>query len=184
MRQDGLELIEVLTGDADGTSQCRGDQVGLEQVEKGLRRLLDAGVFAVEGGDEDGLGAERVELGVHGALREGDHLELRQVVRHGLRAVLEYKGDGEFALDNGVKLGSTRMYVRCVETAGAKEPESDAGAGADESGELFAIRFDGRTALTLCYGGRRRVEEVVDEVGGLEQVYAVFFGGGEYEMRY
>lgn len=73
--------------------------------------------------------------------------------------------------------------MRCVEAAGAKETEGDAGAGADQGGELFAIRLYSRSSLAFCYGGRGWVEEIVDEVGGFEKVYAIFFCGGEDELR-
>lgn len=64
----GSELFEILAIDTGGESQGRVDDTGI-QGEKVLRNLRAPRVFAVEGADEDGPFAPRVELIVDGALR-------------------------------------------------------------------------------------------------------------------
>lgn len=102
LRQDGFELVDILTGNADRSPKGGGEEVRLQQIEKRLRGLLDSGIFAVKGGDEDGFGAQGVEFGVHGALGEDGHLVLREFVGYGLGAVFEREGGGQFALDDRV----------------------------------------------------------------------------------
>ena len=89
-RDQAPDLIHVLPGKRI-LPQSRLDNVIIEPEER-LRRLLHAGIFAREAGDEDRVVAVWVELGVDGALREDGHLVRVESVGYAVGAVLE----GEF----------------------------------------------------------------------------------------
>ena len=100
-----------------------------------MGRLLGARVGAGEGGDEGGILAGRVELGVQGALREDGHLVLLEPVGNDAGVVLGHHLRVDGAVDDEVELGAARVRVWRVEAAGAEEAHRDGGVLADEGWE-------------------------------------------------
>lgn len=145
------------------------------EIVQSLRRLLDAWVLGGEAGDEDGVGAVWVPLGVDGALGEDGHLVLVEAVADQGGAVLEDVLGPQGALDDDVDLGGARVRVRGVEAAGTDEAEGHADAVAYQGREVLAVGLDGVPSVAGRDGRAERwVVEVVQVVAGVgEEVETV-----------
>ena len=130
-----MALVLVDVNAINGVSAERTREDVATEVEVGLSNLLDTGVLIVEASDEGGVGAEGVELSVHGALREDGHLILSEVVDDGFEAILKGELSNESSLNYHVDLGRARVDVGSVETAGAEETKSHGDIGASQGRE-------------------------------------------------
>ena len=173
-----LALILVNISAVDGVSAERARNDVAAEVEVGLSNLLDTGVLASEASDEGRVGAEGVELGVHGTLGEDGHLVLGEVVDDGVETVLQGEFGNESALHHDVDLRRARVDVGSVEAAGAEETKSHGDTGTRQGGESLAIGLDSVATSTDgvgCVG--LGFAEVIDLVSGSEEVEAVDSGG-------
>ena len=164
-----LVLVNVSTVDGVRAKGARNDIAS--EVEVGLGNLLDPRVFVGEAGDEGRVGAEGVELCVHGTLWEDGHLVLGEVVDDSVETVLEGELGSESAFNHNIDLGRTGVDVGSVEAAGAEETNSHGNTGAGKGRESLAVSFDGVATSTNGVGRvGLGLAEVINLIGGSEEL--------------
>lgn len=184
-RNSSADHLDILAVDA----LAKGSSDEIVAKGKGLvGDLAGAKVLRGEAGDEDGVGAVRVELAVDGALVEGGHhvgAELGADDAAGLAvgredAVLGRHLGDETALGDDLELDGSGVDVEGVHAAGLDPSDSlqessallledlgvsggtyHAGSGADEGGECLAVGSD---ELTTLSGVGLLLVEVEDEL--------------------
>jgi len=161
-RDSLLESVNISA--IDSLAESSRDHIGAEGEEL-VSDLSSSEVLGVERGNEDGVVAVRVELGVDGSLVERCHLELVDGVLDDSSARLCVAGSVEDAvlwdhldlkgtLSDDLEFGGTRMNVRSVEAASFEEANCHARSSANKCWECLAVCGNEITALsTLAFLG-------------------------------
>ncbi len=114
-RKRSLKLIDILAVKLHRSAEGGVDDAGIESEEV-LRNLRGARVLVVEGGNERGWLAGRVELVVNAAHGENGALIFLDIARDlGGEAILQNEPSLNLSLNNGKEFGGARMKVRCVD---------------------------------------------------------------------
>jgi hypothetical protein len=142
------ELCDVLAVDLLRESKGSVDDLVVER-EEALCDLVGTRVLRVEASDEYSRITVIIKLEVDGTL--GEHCALKEVELAGDlwavslandETVLEDVAEADvLSTDDGEELGSTRVYVRCVDTAGLHEAESGRYSEASEDRESLDVLY-------------------------------------------